>query len=104
MTTVSRVLMLLALSACSPHARAASAARTGADDVRGIRETYAAFAAADLAGDVERQLGLLTDDAVFMPRHSSPSRSNRARSPSLATSRTHAVPPSRARGASRTGA
>jgi uncharacterized protein (TIGR02246 family) len=47
------------------HAATGNAARS--DDVEAIRQTYTAFVAANLAGDVEKELSTLTDDAVFMP-------------------------------------
>jgi uncharacterized protein (TIGR02246 family) len=53
-------------AACSPTEQKNRALDTSAD-VRSIRDIYAIFAAADLSGDVERQLSVLSDDAVFMP-------------------------------------
>jgi uncharacterized protein (TIGR02246 family) len=58
--------IVLVVASCSPRS-APPGTSSSAADVIAIRETYADFVRANLAGDVERQLSFLTNDAVFMP-------------------------------------
>jgi len=68
-TPVKRLIPLLSVlgaAACWPSAQRAATLDASAD-IKSIRDVYATFVAAELSGDVEKQLSVLTDDAVFMP-------------------------------------
>jgi uncharacterized protein (TIGR02246 family) len=62
-------LLLLASIACTkePDRPSRSPPPSSEADVVAIQQMYKGFVAANLAGDVEKELSFLTDDAVFMP-------------------------------------
>ena len=57
----------LAGVACSRHGPAPAEVATSPADLRGITALHEAFISAHNGGDVDRLVGLFTDDAVLMP-------------------------------------
>ena len=62
-------LLVLVCVACSQQTQREPpmTSRSSATDANAIRQMFAAFVAAKLARDVERELSFVTDDAVYMP-------------------------------------
>ena len=69
MSSRIHVMLILVCVACSQQTQreAPMTSRSSAPDANAIRQMFAAFVAAKLARDVERELSFVTDDAVYAP-------------------------------------